>query len=172
MNTEETIKQLIADVIDKLSVPYERIERVADAPQPLFTIRTKESGALIGTRGENLRALNVLVKRMAERRFAGAEEQPRFVVDVNNYEQKRIGEIQQRARLLAERARTFQYDIEMSPMSPYERMIVHATFSEINDIETESRGEGRMRRVIIKHVAPEAARSGAPGQSADLDLVG
>ena len=171
MNTEETIKQLIADVIDKLNVPYERIECVADAPQPLFTIRTKDSGALIGARGENLRALNVLIKRMVERRFAGTEEPPRFVVDVNNYEQKRIGEIQQRARLLAERARTFQYDIEMSPMSPYERMIVHATFSEINDIETESRGEGRMRRVIIKHVPPGAARSAAPGQSADADLV-
>ena len=38
----------------------------------------------------------------------------------------------------------------MDPMSSYERMIVHSFFAETPDIKTESKGEGRDRRVVIK----------------------
>jgi len=43
----------------------------------------------------------------------------------------------------------------MSPMSPYERMIVHSIFTNVKDIKTESLGEGKGRRVVIKYVATE-----------------
>ena len=52
---------------------------------------------------------------------------------------------------MAERARFFKKDIEMSPMTAYERMIVHSSFSDFPDIETESFGGGRDRFVVIKY---------------------
>jgi spoIIIJ-associated protein len=54
---------------------------------------------------------------------------------------------------MAERARSFQYDVELSPMSAYERLIVHTTLQNAPNVKTESLGEGRNRRVVIKYAA-------------------
>jgi predicted RNA-binding protein Jag len=53
--------------------------------------------------------------------------------------------------MLAERARYFKSSIEMDPMSSYERMIVHAEFTETPDIATESAGFGKDRHVVLKY---------------------
>lgn len=53
--------------------------------------------------------------------------------------------------MLAERARTFKHDVEMSPMSPYDRLIVHASLTGLPDIKTESLGEGQVRHIVIKY---------------------
>ena len=55
--------------------------------------------------------------------------------------------------MMAERARSFQYDVELSPMSSYERLIIHTTLSDAPNVKTESQGEGRNRRVVIKYAA-------------------
>ena len=53
--------------------------------------------------------------------------------------------------MMAERARSFQYDVELSPMSAYERLIVHTTLQGAPQVKTESQGEGRNRRVVIRY---------------------
>jgi spoIIIJ-associated protein len=55
--------------------------------------------------------------------------------------------------MMAERARSLQYDVELSPMSAYERLIVHTTLQDAPNVKTESQGEGRNRRVVIKYSA-------------------
>lgn len=149
--TIDEIQPIIEDVLTKLGVSYTLIEiRDADS-QPRFHIETEESGALIGTRGETLRALNYLVRRIVE---AQAEAAPDFLVDINGYQERQIEKIRGQARMLAERAKLFRYDVEMSPMNAYERLIVHSTFADDPEIETQSQGEGKFRRVVIKYVDP------------------
>ena len=53
--------------------------------------------------------------------------------------------------MMAERARAFQYDVELTPMSAYERLIIHMTLADAPNVKTESLGEGRNRRVVIKY---------------------
>jgi spoIIIJ-associated protein len=55
--------------------------------------------------------------------------------------------------MMAERARSFQYDVELTPMNAYERLIVHTVLSDSPNVKTESSGEGRNRRVVIKYAA-------------------
>lgn len=74
-----------------------------------------------------------------------------FFIDVGDYQNKRVQDIKNRAVILAERARFFKIDIEMPPQTPYERMIVHSTFTDYKDIETESQGINHERRVILKY---------------------
>lgn len=114
-----------------------------------FVVTTPDSAILIGENGARLLALNHLVKRMIER--ALKEDSPSFLVDVNDYQKKRIDDIRAKANMLAERARYFKSSVEMEPMSSYERMIVHAEFTDTPDIATESTGYGKDRKVIIKH---------------------
>ena len=62
-------------------------------------------------------------------------------------------DLQTKAKMMAERARSFQYDVELSPMTAYERLIIHTTLQNEPHVKTESQGEGRNRRVVIKYSA-------------------
>lgn len=114
-----------------------------------FVVSTPDSALLIGERGDRLMALNHLVKRIVERELS--DEHTPFLIDVNNYQKRHIDDIRTKAHMLAERARYFKSAIEMDPMSSYERMIVHAEFTEIPDIATESAGFGKDRHVVLRH---------------------
>lgn len=153
----EGIKHIIEEFLDKLTVPFDEVIYVESGLHPTFLIRAADSGALIGQGGENLRALNLIVKKIAEKRFG--EEKAKFIVDVNGYHEKRIDEIKKQAQLLAERARAFRHDVEMIPMNSFERMIIHTVFADTPDIETHSEGEGKFRRVIIRYVEGDAEKA-------------
>lgn len=155
---KETIASRIRELVEKLKVPIDEIKISEAAGHTLFTVKTKDSGVLIGTRGETLHALNHLVKKSFETAEAEKEEKPfRFVVDVNGYHLKHIKMLEAQANMLAERARMFKYDIEMSPMSPYDRLIVHSALTEAPDIETESQGEGKLRHIVIRYTGGQGA---------------
>ena len=115
----------------------------------MYRIKSKDAAVLIGNDGEHLKALNYLLKRMAEK--LSETHDTRFVIDVNGYQRKKVKVIQQQADLLAERARTFRANVEMQPLNAYERMLVHSLFSDVSDIETESTGFGKQRRIVFKY---------------------
>lgn len=137
--------------LEKLGLPYDSIDMSEAAGSTIFTVRTTESGKLIGTNGETLSAVNHLVKKMLE---ATLPRDAHFVVDVNGYHQKKIKSLEDQARLVAERARTFHYDVELPPMTAYERMIIHSTLKEMPDIQTTSFGEGPLRHIVVRYVDP------------------
>ena len=75
---------------------------------------------------------------------------PLFLVDIDEYRTKHIKELQSKAKMMAERARSFQYDVELSPMTAYERLIVHTALQNEPNVRTESQGEGEARQLVIK----------------------
>ena len=117
---------------------------------------------LIGMHGDTIHALDLLVKKIVEQSLGGAgsvaegEERvsmPLFLVDIDDYRARQIRDLQTKAKMMAERARSFQYDVELSPMSAYERLIIHTALQSEPHVKTESQGEGRNRRVVIKYSA-------------------
>jgi spoIIIJ-associated protein len=153
------IKKLIEDFLNQLTVEFESIEIQSGDMHPIFLIRSNDSGVLIGNNGENLRALNHIVKRMAEKFFSSSEpkERVRFLLDVNGYHSRRIEELKNQAKILAERAKMFKTDVPMNPMNAYERMIIHSSFSGDSEINTESEGFGKSRRIVLKYVNRQPA---------------
>ncbi len=147
---EKTAIELIEELLRKMEISYERVEVVTAGPSSLYLVSSTESPLLIGNRGETLRALNYLVRRIIESKF-GEEHGHSVTVDVGGYQKRKIEEVQNNARMLAERVRLFRSSVEMSPMSSYERMIVHALFSEDPEVMTESEGAGPHRHVVIKY---------------------
>jgi len=171
MHTEE-IKGIIREFLERLTVSVEDISIRTDETPPLFEVTTKDSGALIGVNGDNLRALNVVMKKIIEKRL-GTEAASEFFLDVNGYQSRQIADLKSKARMLADRARTFKYDVEMSPMNAYERMIVHATFTDDPHIATESVGEGKVRHVILKYVEhKQSATEKSQPLTSDVELFG
>ncbi len=153
INMHDEAINIVKEILSKLGVEVENIEVVETSAHPLITIHTPESGMLIGRDGEHLRALNNIVKRIAEKKLP--EDSRNFLIDVNGYHKKRIDELEKKAKLAADRVRLFNSEVSMEAMSAYERMVIHSIFTNDPDVTTESKGEGPMRHVIIKKIAPD-----------------
>lgn len=151
MNNEINIKKLIEDTLNNIGVRYDIVEETEDpsTQKKLYRIKTPESGLLIGEGGETFQALSHLIRRIAGK---GKEDGIDFSIDVNDYKSSIIDKLKVKAGILANRARDMKTDIEMEPMSSYERLIIHGALSDQPNIKTESIGEGRDRRLVIKYV--------------------
>jgi spoIIIJ-associated protein len=150
MEQIKIIKSLLETILEKLTIEGE-IKVIESGECPQFIIKTQEAGLLIGENGQHLIALNHLLKKLSENEFkkrglGGIQ----FFLDINNYQTKKNEELKNLARMAGQRVRYFKKEIELEPMSSYERRIIHATLTEYPDITTESAGEEPNRRVIIK----------------------
>ena len=146
-SAEEKIKTIIETILSKMGFSCE-VEILETTENIKLTIHTQEAGLLIGEAGQNLIALNHLMKRIAEK-AVGATRLP-FSLDINDYQKQKAEEIKDLARMSAQRVRYFKKEITLRPMTSYERRIVHAALTEYPDIITESVGEEPRRMVIIK----------------------
>lgn len=151
MKEEKNTKKLIEDILNNMGVRYDIVEETEEpiTQKKLFIIKSPESGLLIGDRGETFQALSHLIRRIASK---GLEEMADFSIDVNDYRASMVERLKVKAGILANRARDMKTNVEMEPMSSYERLIIHGTLSGQPNIKTESIGEGRERRLVIKYV--------------------
>ncbi len=118
------------------------------AGRTVVNISSPDSARLIGPNGEHLRALNMIARRLVEARHG--EDSASFLIDVNGYHETSMEKVRQSARMLAQRARLFKHDVDLEPMSSYERLVVHELFAEDPEIKTESAGEGKFRHIVLK----------------------
>jgi spoIIIJ-associated protein len=155
MDAGAEVKNILTSLMEKLGVSYKGLEELEIAGQKIISIQTDDARKLIGMHGDTVHAIDFLVKKMLEKRLALAEgeEMPLYLIDVNDYRTKQIKDLQTKALMMADRARSFQYDVELTPMSAYERLIIHTTLQDAPNVRTESLGEGRNRRVVIKYAA-------------------
>lgn len=160
----EDVETILTDMLDAIGVAHKGVTRVDVAGQIVFSIGIDDGKTLIGTHGDTAHAIDYLTKKIVEQRLSkkrtdtaaentSTEIEPMFLVDVNDYRTRQIRDLQAKALMMAERARSFQYDVELTPMSGYERLIVHTTLQDSPNVKTESQGEGRNRRVVIRYTS-------------------
>lgn len=149
-----TLKTLVQELLSRLDIEADEII-VTDGHRTVVAITTKDSKRLIGPHGEHLRALNMLARRLVEQKHG--EEAANFLIDVNRYHEEQMERVRANARMLAQRARLFKRDVEMSPMNPYERLVVHELFAEDPEIQTLSEGEGKFRHIVLKYRSVQSA---------------
>lgn len=142
------LKNLVSPLISALGVAVEDVS-VTTGHRTVVNVSTKDSKELIGPGGEHLRALNAVARRLVDTRFG--EDSANFLIDVNGYFEEKMEVVRQNARMLAQRARLFKHDVDMSPMSSYERLVVHELFTDDPEIQTESQGEGKFRHIVLKY---------------------
>jgi len=113
---------------------------------PLFEIEGDDSGLLIGRKGETLRSLQFMVRFLVSRKTG---ERANLSVDVEGYDDRRRQSLSSLANRVAQRVVKTGRSIELEPMNPRERRLVHITLSENGGVYTESSGTGEGRRVVI-----------------------
>ncbi len=142
------IKKLIEDLLEKLTING-RVETEETVDGPQFIIRTPEGGLLIGENGKNLISFNHLVKKIISKE-KNKEDSFSFSLDINGYQNKKIEDLKDIARVNAQRVRYFKKEIILKAMSSYERRIVHMALSDSPDISTDSIGQEPERKIVIK----------------------
>lgn len=140
---------IVREMLEKMGIVPDSVTLSDDPTHAVVAVAVPDAKLLIGPRGEHLAALNMVVRRIAEVRLP--PERAHFLVDVNGYHEERINDLKTKARMIAERVRTFKTSTELSPMNAYERMIVHAMFAEDPEITTHSEGVGKDRRIVLAY---------------------
>ncbi|MDD4377135.1 MAG: protein jag [Eubacteriales bacterium] len=110
-------------------------------------IQGKDSGTIIGKRGQTLDAIQYLTSLVVNK---DAENYVRVVVDAENYRSKREKTLEQLAERLAEKVVKTKKSVRLEPMNPYERKVIHATLQNSPHVITRSEGQDPYRRVIIE----------------------
>jgi len=157
MNNEQ-IKKIIADFLTHLGVAFSEIDVITSSVMDgtTYVIRTSESGLLIGKHGEHFSSLKHLLKRIIQKQLAS--EDILFNIDVNDYQTRLLNDLKNKIKIMGDRALSFKVNVELDPMTSYERMIVHSYFSENPELSTESIGQGKSRRVVIRYTPDKPKR--------------
>lgn len=142
----DDLKALVTETIHTLGFAFDTID-VSSGHRTVVAVTSADT-MLVGPAGEHLRALNTIVRRLVEQKYG--EEASNFLIDVNGYHEAQMEGVRATARMLAQRARLFKREVEMDPMSPYERLVIHELFAEDPQIETRSEGEGKFRHIVLK----------------------
>ena len=111
-------------------------------------IDSEHSSILIGKKGKNLDALQLLANIFAGRQ---GRENTRIILDTENYRIRREESLVRLAYTVADRVRESRTSILLEPMNPFDRRLIHTTLNDINDVETKSEGDGLYKQVRVSY---------------------
>jgi spoIIIJ-associated protein len=111
-----------------------------------LNIEGDKSGLLIGRKGKTLDALQFIVNRIVNKTL---DKKTRVVVDSENYRQRRRESLTQMALRMGDKAKRIGKPVTTNPLNPRERRIIHLALKEDGRLNTKSKGEGLLKKVVI-----------------------
>ncbi|MDR0785397.1 MAG: protein jag [Treponema sp.] len=109
-------------------------------------IDSADSSILIGKKGKNLDALQLLANLYAGKL---GRDDIRVILDSENYRLRREESLVRLAYTVANRVKETRTSILLEPMNPFDRRLIHTTINDIADVETKSEGEGVYKQVRV-----------------------
>lgn len=155
---EESIqyaKKYIEDLLSFFGLNTDVYATAEDDVIELNIPSTHLNGFLIGQRGDTMRSLQFIISQALKQQ---GYEFVRVNVDVADYKKQRAERLTKTAEEWISKVKESGEPYELKPMSPADRRTVHRVATDAG-LETESVGEGRDRRVVLKPAATEASKS-------------
>ena len=153
--------EYLQEVIAKMGVENVTFSAVQKGEATIIRLDGEHLGALIGRRGETMESLSYLASLVANR-LEG--DYIKLGLDVAGYRDKRESDLTALAQRIGAKVRKTGRSFAMEPMNPYERRIIHSAISKMEGVRSESKGEGRDRRVVIYSTAPDAQTDNTYGE--------
>ena len=151
----------LREVIALMGVENVTFSAVQKGEATIIRLDGEKLGALIGRRGETMESLSYLASLVANR-LEG--DYIKLGLDVAGYRDKRESDLTALAQRIGAKVRKTGRSFAMEPMNPYERRIIHSAISKMEGVRSESKGEGRDRRVVIYSTAPDAQTENTYGE--------
>jgi spoIIIJ-associated protein len=137
----ETLEKILALIPVETTVSAQKTDgKIA------LNIQGDKSGLLIGRRGKTLDALQYIVNKIVNKAL---EKKLYIVVDSEDYRSRREESLTQLALKMGDKAKKIKKPVTTNLLNPHDRRIVHLTLKEDDDLDTKSRGEGLLKKVVI-----------------------
>ena len=139
------ISTLVAPILD---MPVGDVELSIEVGEDRVqvSVKSEDTGLLIGRDGQNLAAVQYLASRMITRAVGS---QVRVQVDAGDYHVRQDSRLQELALSLAEKVKATGKVQTTRPLSAYQRRVIHLALQNDPEVQTRSSGEGALKHVVI-----------------------
>jgi len=152
MKNQKTIVKITKELFEKMGFKklVVKAKKQKNSPILIIKVQVDDSNQTINKGDPNLENFQRILKILVSKEDLNALP---FLLDVNNYREKRKEFLIELAKKMAEQAVENKRTIMLQPMSSYERRVIHLELSKNSNIVTESIGEEPERRVVIKSLS-------------------
>ena len=153
---QAVLKRIIDAITSDASIAVEKTNG-----RILLNVAGGNAGALIGKKGQTLDAIQSLIDKIVNKR-SNHRDRIRIQVDIEGYLATRRLNLEKLAMRLADKSKKIRKPISLGQMNGYDRRIVHLALKDDPEVQTKSRGEGYMRKLVIfpkKNSAPRQPAS-------------
>jgi len=139
---KETLEKILALIpVEEAMVKVEQVNGAIT-----LDIRGDKSGLLIGRKGRTLDALQFIVNKIVNKAL---EKRTQVVIDSEDYRQRRQDALTQMAQRMGEKAKRTGRPVSTNLLNPHERRIIHLALRDDQELDTKSRGDGVLKKVLI-----------------------
>lgn len=142
---EERARGFINELIAQMGLDCEA-EVSRNGREISVKVSGKGASSFIGYRGEVLDAVQYMTLWIANK---DGNDFVRVSIDAEDYRARRKETLTRLAERLAHKCHKTNKEVELEPMNPFERRVIHTALQNDKFVKTESRGEGRYRHVVI-----------------------
>lgn len=143
---EEKVLEFLKTTIENLGLTVSFNSKLENK-KLIIDMDSDNNALLIGKNGKTLKSLETLTKQYI---YSQYECHIELSLDVENYKEKRIENLEKLARKTAKEVRLSKVEATLENMNSYERRIVHNALTNFKGVTTTSEGEEPNRHVIIK----------------------
>lgn len=144
---QEFIKEKAKELLNNMTIDV-KIESNIREEQINLKLYSDKNNILIGKNGQTLMAIQTILRQMVYNEIG---IYPYILIDVENYKEKKISNLERNARKIAKEVLKTKIDVTLDNMNSYERRIVHNVLSDFKNISTTSEGEEPNRHIVIKY---------------------
>ena len=141
------VESTLTELLSAAGLLVEIRRRESSGDELLFELIGDDVEPLLANKGEGLTGLEVLVGRIAAKRL-GRPVHPRL--DADGFRAHRKDALEELARQSAEEVRRSRRPSLLPPLAPWERRLVHLALAEDAEVETQSEGDGFLKRVEVR----------------------
>ncbi len=142
---QDYIEDYIRRILTNMEFEVETVSYIQDG-RIYCNVNTNHNSILIGKAGTILRALNFIVRNAVSTTFKKRIE---VSVDINGYKEDRYKKVASMAKRFGKQVQRTKAELKLDPMPADERKVMHQILTEMDNIKTESKGEGKDRYMTI-----------------------
>src|SRR5512144_2655325 len=151
----EKASEFLLGVLERMGISAD-IDIKDDNDKTTLEIQTGDTELVIGRRGVVIDALQHMVNKAVFKEKRDEKTKP-LVVDAGGFRDKQVERLRSLAQRMGEKALQTKQIVELQPMSPHDRRIVHMAIAEIPGLSSRSEGEGEDRHILVVPAAAAAA---------------
>jgi len=145
-DVEQSIVDFLSGLTEKMGYPSKIKIMYREEDKLGIKLDSEHANILIGKKGKNLDAIQVLANVVASRLVEG---EFKVVIDTENYRSRREEALVRLAEKVGDQVKRTKKSRLLEPMNPFERRLIHTALADISELETKSEGEGLYKQVRI-----------------------